>query len=917
MLYDIGKNIVGQDNEKCQTISHQIKVLSEKRGYPSGEVLHYQLEHLLLLNQNRLEEGMEVIRQGLAIAIKHNLKEPEAICYNAIGKTFYRLNKADSSVYYILKFTEAMEEMGNLEKAAVGYFNLGILASTMRDMKKSIEYSQKSLDINLEINPESNLASDYRGLATSYFYDRQYENATPLYLRGLEYAERFDDTYEKINIYINLGLNYLYLEESEKGRDYYHKAHDLLKSYNDPRAMGTCLNGLSRIYYHLEDFALAQYYARQSIQLADSVGLLEIQKFGYKYLAYASAGAEQLDSAFQQYQNFVELEDSIRDSQNRDFYADLQIKYDTQQKEKELMEKELELSKQANLQNQIIIGAILLILLLTALFQYLKNKTKLKQQKAEHALQLEQAEADKLRELDQIKSTFFANISHEFRTPLTLIKTPLQDLIKGKLKGRQEKYFRIMDRNADRLMNLINQLLDLSKLESGKMQLEVAEGDINKFVRAIAYSFESLAFRKQIEFQVNISQKTINGFFDRDKLEKILTNLLSNAFKFTPEEGRISIEAERMEDKFFIKVSDNGMGIPKSHLPNIFERFYHVGEASDVQASSGVGLALTKELVEMHKGKIEVESEENKGSAFMVILPISKNNFSENEISDTPLIRFEKTETIEKEKEFKTEKTIAVAPVLKNDQPTVLVVEDNPDVRTYIQDQLHEQFNLLEAEHGREGFELALENIPDLIISDVMMPEMDGTELCKQLKTNDKTSHIPVIMLTAKADRSDKLEGLETGADDYLTKPFDAEELQVRMKNLIEQRKRLREKFKGEGILKPKEIAVTSVDELFLNKVMETVEENMEDEEFSVEDLAGAVAMSRSQLHRKIKALTDVSPSVFIRTLRLERGKQLLEQNAGNASEVAFMVGFNSSTYFAKCFKERFGVSPGEVRVGF
>ena len=252
---------------------------------------------------------------------------------------------------------------------------------------------------------------------------------------------------------------------------------------------------------------------------------------------------------------------------------------------------------------------------------------------------------------------------------------------------------------------------------------------------------------------------------------------------------------------------------------------------------------------------------------------------------------------------------------LKNDNPSVLVVEDNEDVRRYIHDQLQDHFNLLEAENGKVGLDKALENIPDLIISDVMMPEMDGTELCQHLKINDKTSHIPIIMLTAKADRSDKLEGLEIGADDYLTKPFDAEELQVRMRNLIEQRKRLREKFRGDGLFKPKDIAVTSVDEQFLKNVMATIEENMEDEEFSVEDLAKSVAMSRSQLHRKIKALTDVSPSVFIRTMRLERGKQLLEQNAGNASEVAFMVGFNSSTYFAKCFKERFGMTPGEIRL--
>ena len=555
--------------------------------------------------------------------------------------------------------------MANRKVQQPAIYNLGILAEEARDTKRGIEYKEKALQLKLEVDPESNLAGNYQGLATAYYYDKQYEKAIPIFIKGLEYAERFDDVLQKVMIHINLGINYYKMGRCEEGRDSYLKSLEFLKSFDDPRNKAYALNGLSNSYCCLEDYKRAREYAEQNIELADSIDHLELLTLGYESLAYASAGEQHYDSAFHYFERYIHLQDSFENRQNKDVYAELEIKFQTGQKEKEIVQKELELSKQANLRNKIIIGAIFAILLLTAIFQYLRNKQKLKQKEAELSLQLEQAEADKLREFDQLKSTFFANISHEFRTPLTLIKTPLQDLIKGKLKGSPEKYFRIMNRNADRLMNLINQLLDLSKLESGKMQLLAGEGNIGKFTRAIAFSFESLAMRKQIDFQVNITKQPITGFFDKDKLEKILTNLLSNAFKFTPEEGRILIEADKKEDSYIIKVLDNGMGISSNQLPHIFERFYQVSDASDVQASSGVGLALTKELVELHHGKITVESEEDKGTVFTVLLPISKNSFSENEISDVPQSDFEKSEKIVPTAKEEIKAAVGALPIFK------------------------------------------------------------------------------------------------------------------------------------------------------------------------------------------------------------------------------------------------------------
>ncbi len=359
------------------------------------------------------------------------------------------------------------------------------------------------------------------------------------------------------------------------------------------------------------------------------------------------------------------------------------------------------------------------------------------------------------------------------------------------------------------------------------------------------------------------------------------------------------------------------MGIPAEQLPHIFERFSKTA-VSEVQPGSGIGLALTKELVELHSGKIEVESSEGVGTTFTVTLPLGKEVFKKEEIVATPMLNLNSTEFLEAKSTRNAERVATNSPFtihhLPLNKPVILIAEDNADVRSYIVDQFKGQYQILEAENGKLALAKALETTPDLIISDIMMPEMDGTELCKQLKINEKTSHIPIVMLTALAEQGDKLKGLENGADDYLVKPFDAREMQVRVANLIAGRQKLQEHFrKSLNAFAPKAVKAESLDAVFLNKVREAVEANLEDENFSVVELGAQVGMSRSQLHRKLSALTGFSPNEVIRNMRLERAKQLLQKKAGNASEVAYMTGFNSPAYFAKCFKDYFGVTPSEV----
>lgn len=529
------------------------------------------------------------------------------------------------------------------------------------------------------------------------------------------------------------------------------------------------------------------------------------------------------------------------------------------------------------------------------------------------------AEADHIKELDEIKSRFFANISHEFRTPLTLIRGPLQQIEEEATKNNkngdvtvnvQSRKIQTMRRHTDRLLELVNQLLDLSRLDSGKMKLQVAKGDVIQVLKTLAGSFESMAERKQIHYRVHFPDQSPLCYFDRDKLEKIVTNLLGNAFKYTPERGTVSLIAEIDERRLRLSVEDSGAGIGKKELDKVFDRFYQAEGNED--KGSGIGLALVKELADLYRGQISVSSEPGKGSRFRVSLPIDHASFKQEEL----LYMHEERDHEPVPHDWHNDEVVTSATASSSALPILLIVEDNADLRNHITEIVQQHYRVLQAVNGKEGFEIATQEIPDIIISDVMMPLMDGFTLAQKLKHDERTSHIPVILLTAKAGQAHKIEGLETGADDYLTKPFDHKELLTRVRNLINQRKLLRKKFAGDIILKPSEVSVNSADENFLNKVMQAIEANMGEEDFGVEELAKEVAMSRSQLHRKLIALTGQSPSEVLRNTRLLRAKELLQKKAATPSEVAYRVGFNSHTYFSKCFKEEFGISPSEVASG-
>ncbi|MCP5101973.1 MAG: response regulator [bacterium] len=542
-----------------------------------------------------------------------------------------------------------------------------------------------------------------------------------------------------------------------------------------------------------------------------------------------------------------------------------------------------------------------------------------------------QEQSEKLREMANVKSRFFANISHEFRTPLTLILGPLDKMIAQTTDTEQGRELNMMHRNSQRLLRLINQLLDLSKLDSGKMKLNAVPQNIIPFIIGIVSAFESLALQKKVDLNVDAGEAEIVLSFDPEKLEEVMCNLLINAVKFTPPGGKVTVSAERgrVEDSSFPKgylelsVRDTGVGIPREQLGHIFDRFYQTGDVKQPkQKGSGIGLALARELVLLHQGKINVHSThssegKNSGTEFVIRLPVGKELFDSGG-EDAGLI-CKKPGDIQARYMFEDEgsEPAELPPPIETgkngetgDKNIVLVVEDNADVRKYVRGPLEPHYTVVEAKDGREGIEKAKEVIPDLIVSDIMMPEVDGYELCRTLKTEVKTSHIPIILLTAKASQQSVVEGLETGADDYITKPFNTQILMTRIRNLIRLRCQLQEKIQKQMLLQPAEIIVSSVDREFIEELQQVIEKHLSDPEFHVEGMSKKLYMNRATLYRKVMALTGETPTQFIRSYRLKRGAQLLRDNFGNVSEVALEVGFSNMAYFAKCFKEKFHQLP-------
>lgn len=556
----------------------------------------------------------------------------------------------------------------------------------------------------------------------------------------------------------------------------------------------------------------------------------------------------------------------------------------------------------------------LLILSLLAFLRYLI----LYRERLNMKIEQEQIEAQHVHEIDSLKIKFFTNISHEFRTPLTLILSPVEKLMNMWKGLPDEKYLKLIQQNAKRLLLMVNQLLDFRRLEVQGFGFNPSYGNIISFIGDVVASFDDLSEQKQVRLIFSSDMQELNALFDRDKIEKIMFNLLSNAFKFTDSDGTVRVsllshknnqklKGSHADTRIEIKVEDTGIGIPADKLDKLFDYFYQVNSFSDYQGT-GLGLALVKEFVKLHEGEVMVESEPGKGSCFTVILPVrtgSSNGDSHYMVSD-------KTGNI-------------IQPTLNEEQPEnniekkckIVIAEDNDDLRFYIKDNLQSRYDIFEASNGEEAMAIILKVIPDLIISDIVMPVMDGKELCRRVKSDKRTCHIPLIIITAHSSQQEQFESLETGADDFIPKPFSFQVLESKISNFISLARNLRQSGIRNVNVEPDQINIISLDEQFLHKALSLVEKNMSNVNYTVEELSNDLGMSRTLFYKRILTLTGKPPLEFIRTLRMKRAAQLLEKSQLNVSEVAFKVGYNDPKYFRKHFKNEFGILPSRYAEKF
>lgn len=524
----------------------------------------------------------------------------------------------------------------------------------------------------------------------------------------------------------------------------------------------------------------------------------------------------------------------------------------------------------------------------------------------------ERLEAERLHELDLLKIKFLTDLSHEFRTPISLILAPVEKLLERNFEVDDAEHLHMINRNVRRLLNLVNQLLDIRKMEEQELKLELIQADAISFIRETADSFKDIAVKKQITFQIKVACDNWTVLFDKDKIERIIFNLLSNAFKFTPKGGVVSLSMELTDlneerPALLVKVSDTGIGISADHIDKIFDRFYQVdNQDAVIKQGTGIGLSITREFVELHGGNVAVKSTPGRGTEFSIKLPLVRPEPSAPDADDVNVSDLNFPEARQPAEGESAEDKAT------DQRVTVLLVEDNDELRYYLADHLSKHYRIIEAANGKEGWQKALSAHPQLVISDISMPYMSGIELSKKLKADKRTCHIPVILLTAMTGEEEQLRGLQSGANDYLTKPFNFQILLTKVANLLDLNKHLKDTYTKQIQVTSEPLEIESTDVKLLNKVIKYIDDRLSDPDLSVEDLSKHVGMSRGSLYYKLRELTGLTPIEYMRTVKLDKAAVLLENSDYNVAQVAYMTGFGTPSYFSRMFKAKYGVLPSE-----
>lgn len=838
-------------------------------------------------------DAAECYSHSLEIYKKIDYTSRIALAAGNAGLLNYLLGKRPEALTYCVFALEKYEEANNFAGIAWMCGMLGNTYRSIKDYDKALIYFHKGLESNKKAGQKLDEGDSYLLLAGLYIQKKDFKKANENLDKASLIYEEAQDEVGIYGVHGERGSNYFEEKKYDLALEPLNKSIEYFKKIGDHRRVILSEQLIGAIYIETGKIKEGEEILYSVLEHFYKNNEKHNFPFVYRFLVKADSLKGDYKSAFEHYKNLIEYRELAKNSTGDT--ENFSIRYEFEKKEAVAKEA----LKNKNLQrNAAIIGLILMLIILIIVFYLFRLRNRSIKIEKENS-KLSKREVERIVETERFKSRFLANISHEFRTPLTLINGHLEVLEEN---GREEDlfHFQEMKSNGKQLLQLINQLLELSKMESNSYALKYQSGFVLNETKAFVEAFHSLSEQKNIQLEFHQKSEQLEKFvYSQDALSIIVSNLLSNAFKFTPEGGKITVDVGIKDDLFILKITDSGIGIAREHLPYIFDRFFQVDEPTNrTYEGSGIGLALVKELALLHGGDVTVDSSiENGGCTFFVQL---KNALNEEYVEERET-KIDPIQFVDKQIHLSSQ---------NEELPLILVVEDQTELRRFVIENLGQEYRFSEAKNGSEGIRLAEELIPDLIISDIMMPDTDGLVLCKTLKGNISTSHIPIMLLTAKADQSDKILGLETGADDYLIKPFSLAEIKLRVRNILRTRQLLRQKFEGISIPTPDELPLK--DREFLTKVNEIIQNHLSDQQFGVSELADKLFFSVSKLNRKMKSLTGSTPADYIRNIRLQKAVEFLKDGL-TVSETGWEIGFDDAVYFSKVFKKRFGYPPSHV----
>ncbi|MEM6320850.1 MAG: tetratricopeptide repeat protein [Bacteroidota bacterium] len=869
------------------------------------------------VRKNDLARGLEYFENGKQLARERKDLKALANFHRFTARGYKTKGFFEKSLEAYQEELNLRTEIGDNKRVARILYSMAIIFQDNKDLVEASNYFEKALTEAKSNKDNSREAEILSAMGTNFTLKGHCDTALVYFRQAVNIFKDLNLTVSIANPLYKIGDCYGQLNQLDSATHYITQAYNIAKENNFNRLEAEILTSLGKVNQKLNQQDKAIQNFQLAIKNAESEGLLKELSIANFQLYQILAAQGKYRKALKHLETHTALKDSLFSTATTRQITRLQTTYEFEQEkqallfqneqEKRALDDKIQEQRTWQIITGVALGLSLLIMYFVIYFQRLRrSRERLKIALQDQKLKLEQQERERLEEMDAFKSRFFTNISHELRTPLTIIKG-MAEQIHQKPDKWLTKGTQMIRQNAKNLLRLVNQILDLRKLENNKLQLNTIQGDIFGYLKFMVASHTSLAEEKDVNLKIDIPTTPIMMDFDRDKLMKIVSNLLSNAIKFTETKGTVTLSSKSIAQQLQIKVQDTGIGIPKDQLPYIFDRYYQIEQANNPNPQgSGIGLALLQELVKLMQGSIQVESEVNQGTTFTVLLPITRQAMLEKELTlaaPQPKVTREISE-----------KPHPIAPENTSEElPKLLIIEDNKDMITFLVACLETHYQLDIAYDGAEGINKAIETIPDLIISDVMMPHKNGFEVCDTLKTDERTSHIPIILLTAKADFESRLSGLEKGADVYMGKPFEERELLIRLEKLLELRKKLQAHYSSFDTSTKKAAPPQTIEDAFISKIKKLIQDNLTHANFGVPQLCQQLTMSRSQVFRKVKALTGKSPTLFIRSIRLQTARRLLETTNLNVSEVAYDVGFSSPSYFSTAFTEEFGTPPSEI----